>query len=117
MLPVRLATSSIQARNGYLAARPEMSVMNPPEPDLIVTAPNGVSWKREAGGSSSAEEFLAALEVMTDSAGRIAREWNLWQEGRQARAHGQIMDVIRQWEHAVAATRRLPVRTRSPGTA
>jgi hypothetical protein len=100
MLPVRLATSSIQARNGCLAARQEMNVMNPPEPDLTVTAPNGVSWKRQAGGSSSAEEFLAALEVMTDSAGRIAREWNLWQEGLQAREHGQMIDVIRQWEHA-----------------
>src|SRR5579872_1693904 len=77
-----------------------MDIMNPSAPGPIVTAPNGVSWKRRAGGSSSAEEFLAALEVMTDSAGRIVREWNLWQEGRQAREHGQIMDVIRQWEHS-----------------
>jgi hypothetical protein len=77
-----------------------MNVMNPPEPDLIVTAPNGVSWRREAGGSSSAEEFLAALEVMTDSAGRVAREWNWWQEGRETRERAQIMDVIRQWDHA-----------------
>ena len=74
--------------------------MDPSTLDLLVTAPNGVAWRRQPGGSSSAEEFLAALAVLTDSGGRIAREWDWWKEGREAREHDRIMGVIRQWDHA-----------------
>jgi hypothetical protein len=75
--------------------------VNRSAPDLIVTAPNGVAWKRQPAGSSSAEEFLTALEVLADSASRVTREWNWWEEGREARERGRIMDIIRQWDHAV----------------
>jgi hypothetical protein len=74
--------------------------MGPSAPDLVITAPNGVAWRRQPGGSSSAEEFLTALAVLTDSAGRIAREWDWWEEGREAREHERIRGVIRQWDHA-----------------
>jgi hypothetical protein len=33
--------------------------------------------------------------------GGMVAELNWWQAGREAREHGQIMDVIRQWDHAV----------------
>lgn len=77
-----------------------MDIMNPSAADLIVTAPNGVAWKSQPGGSSSTEEYLATLQVLTDSAGRAAREWNWWEERREARERGRIMEVIRQWDHA-----------------
>jgi hypothetical protein len=69
-------------------------------PDLIVTAPNGIAWKRRPGGTSSGPEFLAALAVLTDYGGRIAREWSWWQEGRRAMEDERIREVVRQWDHA-----------------
>jgi hypothetical protein len=45
-------------------------------PGRIVTTPNGVAWKRRPGGTNSGPEFLAALAVLADSGGRVAREWN-----------------------------------------
>jgi hypothetical protein len=56
-----------------------------PRLNLIVTAPNGIAWKRLPGGTSSGPEFLAALATLTDTGGRIARQWNWWQDGRKAR--------------------------------
>ena len=69
-------------------------------PDLIVTAPNGIAWKRCPSGTSSGPEFLAALAMLTDGGGRIAREWNWWQEGRRAMEDERIREVVRQWDHA-----------------
>jgi hypothetical protein len=74
--------------------------MSGPAPDLIVTAPNGIAWKRLPGGTSSGPEFLAALTTLTDTGGRIAREWNWWQDGRRAREDERIREVVRQWDHA-----------------
>jgi hypothetical protein len=74
--------------------------MSGPAPDLIVTAPNGITWKRRSGGVNSGPEFLAALATLTDTGGRIAREWNWWQEGRRAREDERIREVVRQWDHA-----------------
>ncbi len=37
---------------------------------------------------------------MTDSGGRIIREWDWWQEGRQEQEHDLIRNVISQWDHA-----------------
>jgi hypothetical protein len=69
-------------------------------PDLIVTAPNGIAWKRRPSGTSSGPEFLAALATLTDYGGRIAREWNWWQDGRRAIEDERIQEVVRQWDHA-----------------
>jgi hypothetical protein len=77
-----------------------LDAMTASSPDLIVTAPNGVAWKRLRDGASSATEFLAALATWTDSGGRIAREWNWWQDGRRRLEEDRILDVIRQWDHA-----------------
>src|SRR5580704_14932704 len=74
--------------------------MSGPAPDLIVTAPNGIAWKRLPGGTCSGPEFLAALAIFTDTGGRIAREWNWWQDGRQAKEDERIREVVRQWDHA-----------------
>ncbi len=44
--------------------------MTASSPDLIVTAANGVAWRRLPGGTSSAAEFLTALAMWTDSGGK-----------------------------------------------
>ncbi len=67
--------------------------------DLIITAPNGVAWKRLPGGTSSGPEFLAALEALT-SFSAVERQWNWWQEARREQEHDQLLDVIKQWDHA-----------------
>ncbi len=74
--------------------------MTAPATELFATAPNGVAWKRGPGGTSSAPEFLAAPATLTDSGGRIAREWNWWQDGRRQEEEGRVMAVIGQWDHA-----------------
>jgi hypothetical protein len=74
--------------------------MSGPSPDLIVTAPNGTAWKRLPGGTSSGPEFLAVLAIFADTGGRIAREWNWWQDGQQAREDERIREMIRQWDQA-----------------
>lgn len=74
--------------------------MSGPALDLIVTAPNGVAWKRLPGATSSGPQFLTALATLTDASGRIAREWNWWQDGRRTAEDERIRDVIRQWDHA-----------------
>lgn len=66
--------------------------------ELVVTAPNGVKWKRLPGGTSSAGEFLAVLASLRG--GRVARNWNLWQEGRSQREDGRQAEVLFQWERA-----------------
>jgi hypothetical protein len=71
--------------------------MSGPAPDLVVTAPNGIAWKRLPGGTSSEPEFLAALAIFTGTGGRIARECNWWQDGRRARDDERILEMIRQW--------------------
>ena len=67
---------------------------------LIVTAPNGVTWRQRPGGTSLGAEFLTALATMADSRGRVAREWNWWQDGRIELENEHIRDVVRQWDHA-----------------
>jgi hypothetical protein len=47
--------------------------------EMIITAANGVRWRRLSSSTSSAEELLAALEGLGGD--RIAREWSLWREG------------------------------------
>jgi hypothetical protein len=47
--------------------------------EVIVTAANGVRWRRLPGSTSSAEELLAVLAGLGGD--RIAREWSLWREG------------------------------------
>lgn len=65
----------------------------------MVTAPNGVAWKRHEGCTSSASEFLAAL----DESSRfwdVGHQWNWWQEGRRQEEHDRLWKVLEQWDHA-----------------
>jgi hypothetical protein len=68
--------------------------------DLLVTAPNGVAWRRRPGGTTSAAEFLGALEALAGSLSRVGREWNWWQEGRPQQERDQVMKVVLEWDHA-----------------
>jgi hypothetical protein len=75
-----------------------VGTVNASPAELVVTAPNGVQWKRLPGGTSSAGEFLAVLASLRG--GRVARNWNLWQEGRAQREDGRQREVLFQWERA-----------------
>ncbi len=66
--------------------------------EMIVTAANGVRWRRLPGSASSAEEFLAVLAGLGGD--RIAREWSLWREGEPRREDDRRHEVLFQWEHA-----------------
>ena len=66
--------------------------------EMIVTAANGVRWRRLPGSTSSAEEFLAVLAGLGGD--RIAREWSLWREGELRREDDRRHEVLFQWEHA-----------------
>jgi hypothetical protein len=74
--------------------------MTASSPDLIVTAANGVAWRRLPGGTSSAAELLTALAMWTDSGGKDHPRVELV-AGRPTRSReDRILDVIRQWDHA-----------------
>ena len=66
--------------------------------EMIVTAANGVRWRRLPGSTSSAGEFLAVLPGRGGD--RIAREWSLWREGEPRREDDRRHEVLFQWEHA-----------------
>jgi hypothetical protein len=66
-------------------------------PEMIVTAENGVRWRRLPGSTISAEELLAVLEGL--ECDRIAREWSLWREGEPRREDDRRHEVLFQWEH------------------
>ena len=66
--------------------------------EMIVTAANGVRWRRLPGSTSSAEELLAVLAGLGGD--RIAREWSLWREGEPRREDDRRHEVLFQWEHA-----------------
>ena len=66
--------------------------------EMIVTAANGVRWRRLPGSTSSAEEFLAVLAGLGGD--RIAREWSLWREGEVRREDDRRHEMLFQWEHA-----------------
>lgn len=66
--------------------------------EMIVTAADGVRWRRLPGSTSSAEELLAVLAGLGGD--RIAREWSLWGEGEPRREDDCRHEVLFQWEHA-----------------
>src|ERR1700690_2208983 len=66
--------------------------------EMIVTAANGVRWRRLPGRTSPAGESRAVLASQGDD--RIVREWNLWREGEPRREDERLHEVLFQWEHA-----------------
>jgi hypothetical protein len=62
--------------------------------EMIVTAANGVRWRRLPGSTSSAEELLAVLAGLGGD--RIAREWSLWREGEPRREDDHWHEVLFQ---------------------
>lgn len=70
-----------------------------PMSDLVITAPNGVAWKRKPGSTSTGAEFLAALDGIC-GIDDVQHQWDWWQEGRSGREHELLLRVLRQWDHA-----------------
>src|SRR5262245_41667975 len=65
--------------------------------DLIVTAPNGVRWRRDPGGTSAPAELLTVLgSRYFDS----SRDWSLWQPGAVKAARERRRAVLAEWDHA-----------------
>jgi hypothetical protein len=84
---------------GRLHSIPEdVDTMAASPAEVIVTAANGVRWRRLPGSTRSAEEFLAVLAGLGGD--RIAREWSLWREGEPRREEDRRHEVLLQWEHA-----------------
>ena len=65
--------------------------------DLIVTAPNGVRWRRDPGGTSAPAELFAVLGSRYLDA---SRDWNLWQPGAVQAARERRRAVLAEWDHA-----------------
>ena len=65
--------------------------------EMIVTAANGVRWRRLPGRTSSAEELLAVLAGLGGD--RIGRERSLWRDGEPQREDDRRHEVLFQWEH------------------
>jgi hypothetical protein len=47
--------------------------------ELIVTATNGVRWKRDPGAASTPAQLFAAMQLLT--ADWHQRQWNFWRDG------------------------------------
>lgn len=67
--------------------------------DLIVTAPNGVRWKRSPETSSSAQELFAALKKLSELS-TVEYQWNLWQKGRISQESERVWSTLAGWDHA-----------------
>jgi hypothetical protein len=68
------------------------------ETDLVeVQAPNGVTWTRAPGGSSSPAELLRELTELTKH--HVEREWDWWQEGRREQEHDRQWAVLNEWSN------------------
>ncbi|GEM_PF-6620424 len=68
------------------------------ETDLVqVQAPNGVTWTRAPGGSSSPAELLRELTELTKH--HVEREWDWWQKGRREQEHERHWAVLNEWSN------------------
>lgn len=66
--------------------------------DLIVTATNGVRWKRDPGTSSTPAQLFAAMELLTTDWHQ--RQWNWWREGQIEAEEGKARSALHEWDHA-----------------
>ncbi len=66
--------------------------------DLIVTAPNGVRWKRDPRATSTPAELFAAIDLLTTDWHK--RQWNWWRRGQIEAEEGKARAVLHEWDHA-----------------
>lgn len=66
--------------------------------ELIVTAANGVRWKRDPGAASTPEQLFAAMQLLT--ADWHQRQWNWWRDGQIEAEEGKARAVWHEWDHA-----------------
>ncbi|MEV6873973.1 hypothetical protein [Amycolatopsis sp. NPDC051128] len=64
-----------------------------------VTAPNGVAWTRQPGGTSSGTQLLEALSVFTRMNTDVELLWNWWEEDRHSREHDRVWAVLKEWDN------------------
>lgn len=66
--------------------------------DLIVTATNGVRWKRDPGATSTPAQLFAAMQLLT--ADWHQRQWNWWRDGQIEAEERKTRAVWHEWDHA-----------------
>lgn len=64
-----------------------------------VTTANGVTWTRQPGGTSTADELVEALSVMGRMYSDVALQWDWWEEGRREQEHERVWRVLREWDN------------------
>lgn len=65
----------------------------------IHVAPNGVTWTRRPGATSTGPELLQALADLRGMYSDVSRQWNWWQEGRRDQEHDRIWQIINKWDN------------------
>lgn len=68
-----------------------------PLAETSVTAPNGVTWRRHAGATSTGSELLRALADLV-KVHTVESRWDWWEEGRQEREHDALCRIIGEWD-------------------
>lgn len=82
-----------------------------------ITAPNGVTWTRRPGGSSTGQQLLHALTELQGMYSDVSHRWNWWQEGREEQEHDRVLQVVREWDNgAPSCSEGRPKRSRKPNS-
>src|SRR6266545_607646 len=68
-----------------------------------VTAPNGVTWTRRLGGTSTGAQFLRALDDYI-AVHDISRRWNWWEEGREEQERQALWAIVSEWDNGAPAS-------------
>src|SRR6266567_4385916 len=66
--------------------------------ELIVTAPNGIQWRRGPGAARTPAELFAAMELLTTNWQQ--RQWNWWREGQIEAEERKARAIWHEWDHA-----------------
>ena len=83
------------------------------EAEIRVTAPQGITWTRQSGETSTGTQLLQALADLRGIHGDVApRQWNWWQEGRGGQEHDRLWLILNEWDND-ARHRELHGRTAS----
>lgn len=63
------------------------------------TAPNGVIWTRQPGGTSTGAQLLEALSLFGRMNTDVALLWNWWEEGRHKRENDRVWGIVEEWDN------------------
>lgn len=67
--------------------------------EVQITAPNGVTWTRLPGATSTGSQLLQALAGMRGLYTDVSRQWSWWQEGRRDQERDRVWRILREWDN------------------